>query len=745
MTNRPLFSGWDRIVQALSAPLTTLQSLQDAIVTIRGIVHPQNPRVNDLSLRSYLSTPAYAQWCLEVLPFVQQSFLRLPTLFPEGTIPILSQGTDRTLEFTKIQCCALLSMMFFEAVPFWGGDSDRMPPFDDFSHLHAGCCPAFLESIFLYFQRMSKPAEQARLQNEKVTIHRRVLPTAETPTWGELTTPLAPAHFSPSLRIQPDGAVEADFANRYIGGGVLQGGCVQEEIMFGMSPECLVSLLVCEYMLPNEVITLRGPELVGLCEGYGRKVRCTGEAPVAPGTDWSRRLIVAMDALECYQYPAQHQYTPSLMDRELTKAYLAFAHDPTCAAIDPPDRPLTTGHWGCGAFGGHKPLKALLQVMAASQARRALQYSTFGEEPFAQALQAVVDALIEQHWTVGRLYAAIVKYGRSCDDEVPFLPWICKEAAVTVFFWSMYQFRLFLLPFFLPRQHELNVPFLIPACSSHTTCSSGYVALQLAEQCSSLLQRAIKEEQVIETKSTFADLVTAYDKKVEEIIISTVRRAFPDHGIVSEESFPVSPAEWKEWSWVVDPIDGTTNWANQNPVFAISIGLAHRAVPIMGVIALPSLREVVYAIRGRGSFYYKPETKQFTVREPSNVPQDCLLTTGIGYERGPLLQATMGYFMEQLPLCRAIRLSGSACWDNVMVATGRISGYWERRLKVWDYCAGSVIAQESGCRATRFDGRPVRLDDGAEDYIVAAPRVHDYMVRTLATHQFYLAGQPTPH
>lgn len=129
--------------------------------------------------------------------------------------------------------------------------------------------------------------------------------------------------------------------------------------------------------------------------------------------------------------------------------------------------------------------------------------------------------------------------------------------------------------------------------------------------------------------------------------------------MISEESFNQIPAVWPEWAWIVDPLDGTTNFTVGNPVFSIAIGLAHHATPILGVIALPMLNEVLWAVRGRGCLRNGMPVR---IREPDLWPRDAVVTTGMGYKRERDFEQTIALFRDLFTRCRACRVSGSACW-----------------------------------------------------------------------------------
>lgn len=210
----------------------------------------------------------------------------------------------------------------------------------------------------------------------RLTVERRVAPPRDESTWGYERAALTPFSVDEAGFIEDaEGHLQADFANRYLGGGVLSGGCVQEEIRFSVSPELLVAMIVSPMMEAREAVLVHGAERFASVEGYGYKLRYDGAY-----TDASPRLadgtpdvsVIALDALDFRRGAASTQYEPARMLRELEKARAAFLHDPR-------GLPVATGNWGAGVFLGDPLLKAVLQWIAASACKRAVRYYTVGD------------------------------------------------------------------------------------------------------------------------------------------------------------------------------------------------------------------------------------------------------------------------------------------------------------------------------------------------------------------------------
>lgn len=253
------------------------------------------------------------------------------------------------------------------------------PPSSDFPH--ADFAPllearrpaerAKLRCILAYFDRIADAPPPGHLAIERIA-----LPPRTAADWIADPAALLPLTHDPRAAIEDSPAHrQVDFANRYLGGGVLSGGCVQEEIRFAVSPELLFGLLVSPRMRAEEAIVLRGTERFARTDGYGGSLRYGGPladpcARAADGTPDSE--LVAIDALDYRRRDTGSQHTADDVLRELNKARSGFARDPRAL-------PVATGNWGCGVFGGDPALKAVIQWLAASAEGRAVHYLSFGD------------------------------------------------------------------------------------------------------------------------------------------------------------------------------------------------------------------------------------------------------------------------------------------------------------------------------------------------------------------------------
>ena len=200
----------------------------------------------------------------------------------------------------------------------------------------------------------------------------------------------------------------------------------------------------------------------------------------------------------------------------------------------------------------------------------------------------------------------------------------------------------------------------------------------------------------IETKFNMHDVVTVADKESERYIIGEIKRTYPEHAILGEESG--MHAGDSEYCWVIDPLDGTNNYSQGLPVFTVSIGLQYREETILGVVYAPYLGELYTAIRDRGARY---NGKVIRVAEKQDLAHS-VLGTGFPYDKDVNPDNNAANLAAILPSIRGIRRMGSAAYDLCCVAAGWLDGYWELALQPWDMCAGALIVQEAGGIVRRF-------------------------------------------
>ena len=219
------------------------------------------------------------------------------------------------------------------------------------------------------------------------------------------------------------------------------------------------------------------------------------------------------------------------------------------------------------------------------------------------------------------------------------------------------------------------------------------------------------------TKKGPDDLVTEADIESEKQIISTIRRRFPDHQILAEESGLDSAGD-SGCRWIIDPLDGTTNFTHQLPIFSISIAFAVDDEIAVGLVLNPVSGELFSAIRGKGATLNASAIKVSAQEKIS----ESLLVTGFPYDSKMNLKPLVFRFEKCLKASRGIRRLGSAALDLCFVACGRFEGFWEENLKPWDTAAGLLIAQEAGATVTDFSGSAYTLDK--KEILATNGRIH---------------------
>jgi myo-inositol-1(or 4)-monophosphatase len=224
-------------------------------------------------------------------------------------------------------------------------------------------------------------------------------------------------------------------------------------------------------------------------------------------------------------------------------------------------------------------------------------------------------------------------------------------------------------------------------------------------------------------KSNALDLVTEADKEAEAAIIATIRRAFPDHAILAEESG--ASEQRSAHRWIIDPLDGTTNFAHGFPAFCVSIAYEHRGRVQYGVIFDALRKELFTARRGKGA---KLNGKPIRVSK-ANALATALLATGFPYDRRERRRFYLAFWENMMTRVEGVRRAGSAALDLASVACGRLDGFWEFGLKPWDIAAGSLLVEEAGGKVTNMDG--TALDLAGAQLLASNRRIHQEMAQVL--------------
>jgi myo-inositol-1(or 4)-monophosphatase len=229
------------------------------------------------------------------------------------------------------------------------------------------------------------------------------------------------------------------------------------------------------------------------------------------------------------------------------------------------------------------------------------------------------------------------------------------------------------------------------------------------------------------------DLVTDVDGACEDAILDTIRSRFPDHDIVTEEThFERTGARQV---WLIDPLDGTVNFAHSYPFFSASVGLAVDGQVVAGAVYDPLKEELFTAERGSGAYL---NGRRLRVSLAQELLQS-LLVTGFPYDVRDDVETKVRLFKRFMAEARAIRRDGSAALDLCYLAAGRIDGFWEERLNIWDMAAGNLLVEEAGGRVSRFDGSAIGL---RHDEIVATNGLlHEAMLEVLRAERESLVAE----
>ena len=218
------------------------------------------------------------------------------------------------------------------------------------------------------------------------------------------------------------------------------------------------------------------------------------------------------------------------------------------------------------------------------------------------------------------------------------------------------------------------------------------------------------------------DFVTEVDRQAEQEIIYTLRKAFPDHGILAEES---GLREGDENQWIIDPLDGTTNFLHGFPQFAVSIAMRHKGRMEHGVIYDPLRQELFTASRGAGAML---NDRRIRVTKRKTL-EGSLLGTGFPFKSQHHLETYLDMFRALFPQTAGIRRAGSAALDLAYVASGRLDGFWEIGLNIWDMAAGVLLIQEAGGLSSDFSGGHNHLESG--NIVAGNPKLFAEILKTI--------------
>jgi myo-inositol-1(or 4)-monophosphatase len=250
------------------------------------------------------------------------------------------------------------------------------------------------------------------------------------------------------------------------------------------------------------------------------------------------------------------------------------------------------------------------------------------------------------------------------------------------------------------------------------------VAIEAALEAGKYLKANVGKIRHLERKGGLeTNLVTEIDKKSEEIIIGRIKKHFPSHDFLCEES---GSAEIKsEYRWIIDPLDGTINYVHGLPIFSVSIGLEHNGEIVVGVVYDPSHDELFTAEKGKGAWLNK---KRIQVTKTKKLIES-LVVTGFSYTVNKQPEPDITHFRNFVIEAQAVRRLGSAALDLSYVACGRFDGFWERLLNPWDMAAGVLLVTEAGGKWTDYSGAPSTVYN--KQILATNGKIHKQMIAVL--------------
>lgn len=357
------------------------------------------------------------------MPFIGRLVLRTEELFKDQPVALLLQQETKEIKFNKLQVGCLLANMFLCTFPFHSMSGDKYPSPQNFSvvfddRLLVDVKKEKLACILNYFDRLSEYPSPEKLF---CSFARVVVPSEDASFWLSSSMKMTRVDIIPKKRLEDaEGAVQVDFANKYIGGGVLSSGCVQEEIRFLICPELIPSILFSECLERNESLYFVGQERFSNYQGYRDSFKFDGDFIDVLPIDETQRPIVHLTAIDAIKYEEKTkstQFESKEVLREINKAFCGFKGVEPLKQNASANRDVASGKWGCGAFGGDPLIKFLIQWIACSQSKRNLQFYTFDSEE--KEIEKTKKAIQENpQVTVGLLVSLLLEFNPKSGESL---------------------------------------------------------------------------------------------------------------------------------------------------------------------------------------------------------------------------------------------------------------------------------------------------------------------------------------
>jgi myo-inositol-1(or 4)-monophosphatase len=248
------------------------------------------------------------------------------------------------------------------------------------------------------------------------------------------------------------------------------------------------------------------------------------------------------------------------------------------------------------------------------------------------------------------------------------------------------------------------------------------IAVEAARAAGQIMIENLTKEVRVDYKGE-VNLVTNVDRMAEKTIVETIWKKFPDHEVLAEEGY--GSGKKFPFKWIIDPLDGTTNYAHRFPFFCVSIGLEIKGEMVLGVVYDPVRSELFLAEKGKGAFLNGAPIRISSTDDLTR----SLLVTGFSYDVRETADNNLNHFCDFSIRAQGVRRTGSAAMDFCYVAMGRLDGFWELKLHPWDSAAGSLLVQEAGGRVTDFSGRSFSVY--SKDVVASNGKIHDEMLKVI--------------
>ncbi|KAL1117697.1 hypothetical protein AAG570_004012, partial [Ranatra chinensis] len=407
VSDTELKARWLLMKQALGRPITTSISLESAIFSYNS-KYSQKWKFDALhKLFTETLDEAEAEYFFKtILPGIINLALSLPDKI-HGGLPLLKKHSARSVSLTQDQVSSLMANAFLCTFPRRNSTAHYTPfPSINFnSHFsrlfQCGDLNSVQEKLKCFINYFRRVIGKILEPEGVITYSRNFVDPIRLPNWSECNISFPKLHISSKGTIEDDGTgmMEIDFANKFVGGGVLGRGSVQEEIKFLICPELIVSRLITECLDDTEALIVTGCERFNRYFGYADTFMWAGDFNDSSERDPYGRKCCTVVAIDATHYSSTNQqYTVQSMVRELNKAYSGFSF----GSNEGWDISVATGNWGCGAFNGDPRLKALLQLMAAAAAKKNLAYFTFQDDSLRDSIYSMYMFLVNSRTTVGK-------------------------------------------------------------------------------------------------------------------------------------------------------------------------------------------------------------------------------------------------------------------------------------------------------------------------------------------------------